>query len=313
MFRAGAVYVFTRDSAGVWVQQAYIKASVTDQYDEFGWFVALSTDGTTLAVGAPNAGAVYAFSHDASGVWTERAFLEGGPSFGWSGALSGDGRTLAVGAPWYQSMDPVYVFTRDSSGVWSQPTFVWASNAESGDFFGGSVALSRDGTTLAVGAGLEDGATTGVNGVETDDRWRGSGAAYVFIRGSGDGWTQQAYIKGLPTGGHFGSMVDIEANIPAPQAIALSENGATLTVGAFADGGDAEFACCVEGSGAVYVYTRDGAGVWTTRAAIKASNPGNNDWFTPPSLSDDGTTLVVGAYGEDTYGDGSGAVYIFEL
>ncbi len=49
---AGAVYVFTRDSGGVWTQQAYIKASNTDRVDRFGRSVALSGDGNTLAVGA---------------------------------------------------------------------------------------------------------------------------------------------------------------------------------------------------------------------------------------------------------------------
>ncbi len=47
---AGAAYVFTRDMAGVWSQQAYVKASNTDAFDEFGRSVALSGD--TLAVGA---------------------------------------------------------------------------------------------------------------------------------------------------------------------------------------------------------------------------------------------------------------------
>ena len=46
---AGAVYVFTRTN-GVWSQQAYIKASNAQGFDEFGWSVALSGD--TLAVGA---------------------------------------------------------------------------------------------------------------------------------------------------------------------------------------------------------------------------------------------------------------------
>ena len=48
-FGAGAVYVFTRDSGGVWTQQAYVKASNTDADDTFG-SVALSDDGNTLAV-----------------------------------------------------------------------------------------------------------------------------------------------------------------------------------------------------------------------------------------------------------------------
>ena len=50
--RAGAVYVFTRDSGGVWTQQAYVKASNTDANDLFGLSAALSGNGNTLAVGA---------------------------------------------------------------------------------------------------------------------------------------------------------------------------------------------------------------------------------------------------------------------
>jgi len=49
---AGAVWVFIRDGAGNWVQQAYVKSSNTDASDYFGKAVALSADGGTLAVGA---------------------------------------------------------------------------------------------------------------------------------------------------------------------------------------------------------------------------------------------------------------------
>jgi hypothetical protein len=49
---AGAALVFSRDSGGAWLQQAYIKASNTDPIDNFGVSVALSEDGNLLAVGA---------------------------------------------------------------------------------------------------------------------------------------------------------------------------------------------------------------------------------------------------------------------
>ncbi|MDH5327194.1 MAG: FG-GAP repeat protein [Gammaproteobacteria bacterium] len=66
---AGAVYVFTRDSA-IWSQQSYLKADNAQADDQFGTSVALTT--ATVAVGAPNedgdddgrtenAGAVYVF------------------------------------------------------------------------------------------------------------------------------------------------------------------------------------------------------------------------------------------------------------
>jgi hypothetical protein len=49
--RSGAVYVFAR-SGSTWTQQAYVKASNTDESDNFGVDVSLSGDGNTLAVSA---------------------------------------------------------------------------------------------------------------------------------------------------------------------------------------------------------------------------------------------------------------------
>ena len=45
---AGAAYVFSR--SGGWTQRAYVKASNTDMWDQFGATLALSDDGATLSV-----------------------------------------------------------------------------------------------------------------------------------------------------------------------------------------------------------------------------------------------------------------------
>ncbi|MFO0774985.1 MAG: cadherin-like beta sandwich domain-containing protein [Nitrospiraceae bacterium] len=208
---SGAVYVFTRNGS-TWTQQAYIKASNTGAFDEFGASVALSGD--TLAVGAigedssatgingneadnsaSSSGAVYVFTRSGT-TWTQQAYVkasdtEAGNLFGWSLALSGD--TLAVGATQENSSatgvngneannsatgsGAVYVFTRSGS-TWSQQAYVKASNTGANDTFGHSVALSGD--TLAVAALGEDSAATGINGNEADNSASASGAAYVF-------------------------------------------------------------------------------------------------------------------------------------
>ena len=55
--QAGAVYIFTRNG-GTWRQQAYLKASNTGEAgeagdgDQFGFSLALSDDGNTVAAGA---------------------------------------------------------------------------------------------------------------------------------------------------------------------------------------------------------------------------------------------------------------------
>jgi hypothetical protein len=63
-----------------------------------------------------------------------------------------------------------------------QQAYIKGSNTQAYDEFGGSVALSRDGRTLAVGARGEDSAATGVNGNQADNSVDESGAVYVFAR-----------------------------------------------------------------------------------------------------------------------------------
>ena len=327
-------------------QQAYAKASNTGPNDEFGFSVALSGD--TMAVGAPqedsnatgvngnqannsapDSGTVYVFTRS-SGVWSQQAYIKAsntgaGDAFGFSVALDGD--TLAVGA--YaeassatgingdqsdnsaSSSGAVYVFTR-SGTTWTQQAYVKASNAEGGDVFGISVALSGD--TLAVGATQEASSATGVNGTQTDNSVSNSGAVYVFTR-SGTTWSQQAYVKASNTG----------ANDLFGRSVALF--GDTLAVGAYQEDGHAtgvngnQADNSATDSGAVYVFTRSGS-TWSQQAYVKASNTGVGDWFGwNVALAND--TLAVGARFEasnatgtngdqsDNSASSSGAVYVF--
>ena len=209
---SGAAYVFTR-SAGIWSQQAYLKASNTEADDYFGHAVAIS--GETLVVGAlgessnatgvngnqynnsaPTSGAAYVFTR--TGInWSQQAYLKASntgasDSFGDSLAISGD--MLVVGA-YYESSsatgvngDPdnnsasqsgaAYLFTRTGT-TWSQQSYIKASNTEAVDWFGFSVALS--GTTLVAGAPAEDSNAIGVNGNQGNNSAQSSGAAYTFI------------------------------------------------------------------------------------------------------------------------------------
>ena len=76
-FKAGAAYVFRRGSDG-WRQQAYVKASNTDDdEDDFGTSLGLSADGAVLAVGA------YGEDSAASGVNGDQS----DKSLEWAGAV----------------------------------------------------------------------------------------------------------------------------------------------------------------------------------------------------------------------------------
>ena len=310
------------------VQRAYIKASNTDVGDVFGASVALSADGSTLAVGAvgeasaapgvggdqaddtaPVAGAVYIFRRHGKR-WVQQTYLKASnpdayDSFGISVALSADGSILAVGASGEDSAAPgvggdqadnsvndagaVYVFARHGN-TWAQEAYLKASNPGDVDYFGYSVALSSDGATLAVGAWAEDSAATGIGGNQADNSASYAGAAYVFAR-RGATWRQDAYVKASDTevGDFFG------------YSVALSGDGATLAVGAWAErsaatgvGGD-QAEDSLPWAGAVYVFARSGA-IWHQDAYVKASNTDEGNFFGwSVALSCDGSILAAGA------------------
>lgn len=355
-FESGAAYIFERTGT-TWRQQAYLKTSNSDVSDGVGKAVAISGDGLFVAVGAPgeksnatgingdgsdnskpDAGAAYVFARTGS-AWMQQAYIKAqytdpSDAFGSALALSDDGSTLAVGAPTedssatgvggtFDTASPgsgaVYVFTR--SGVsWAQQAYIKASNTGPDDRFGNAIAMSRDGSIMAIGAEQEDSRATTIGGAEDDDSFAASGAAYIFHR-TGTQWAQDAYVKPPNTG--IGDLFGT--------SISISGDGTSLIVGAYAEasaatgiGGDmADNSAPI--AGAAYVFSR-WTGAWVLQAYVKASNTLTIDSFaTDVAVSADGLTFAAGAPGEDSSArgvdgdqtnrdgtaDDSGAAYIF--
>jgi len=270
---SGAAYVFVRDGAGTWAQQAYVKASNTNANDWFGQSLALAGDGDTLVVGA--------YGEDSNSVGIDGNQL--GNSAGDAGAA--------------------YVFVRDGAGVWGQQAFVKASNTGVSDWFGIRVAISGDGDAVAVGAFQEDSNATGIGGNQASNTANGAGAAYVFERNGMGAWSQAAYVKATNTDSFdfFG------------YAVALSGDGDVLAVGSLFEAGSAtgiggnEADDDAASAGAVYTFVRDGLGAWAPRSYVKASNTDAGDDFgASTALSGDGHVLAVGASGEASNATGVG-------
>jgi hypothetical protein len=120
---SGATYVFVRNDAGIWQQQAYLKASNAEANDSFGYAVAVRGD--WLAVGADN---------EASAA---------------SGADGDQGDNTLPGS------GAVYLFARDSDGNWSQQLYLKAASPRFNVRMGRQVAFTHNG--LAVAAPSEDG------------------------------------------------------------------------------------------------------------------------------------------------------------
>lgn len=67
-------------------------------------------------------------------------------------------------------------------GLSGQQAYVKASNTGPGDQFGFAIALSADGSTMAVGAYGEASTAPGIGGDQTNNNAQYAGAVYVFTR-----------------------------------------------------------------------------------------------------------------------------------
>jgi hypothetical protein len=279
----GVVYLF---SNATWQQQTILLPNDPDSLSQFG--NALAINGNTLFVGAPmhdsfgaNAGAVYVFTFDGVS-WVQRQKLIGadtasGDRFGSALALN-DG-WLAVSAPLHSSPGSpggaVYLFQFDGVS-WVQRYKVGAPDTIAGDRFGSAIAL--DDGWLAVGVPLH--------------RFVGSasGAVYLF-EFNGTAWVQrQKFVASDTVGGdQFGSALALENQRLVIGAPLHSSNGPA--------------------SGAVYIFER-ATTTWIERAKLIGSDTNAGDRL-GGSISIDGTTILVGAYGDTAAGPGTGAAYVF--
>lgn len=243
--------------------------------DVFGYSVAISGDGNTLIVGAPN-GDVGANANQGSATvfirtgssWSEQQTLTSSSGaandfFGYAVALSNDGNTAAIGASQGGNLDQgsVTVFTRIGS-TWSEQQTLTQSDGAGGDRFGGAVALSSDGNTILIGASYD---TVGSNSAQ--------GSATVFTRTAGV-WTQQQTLT-LSSGGSASDRFGI--------SVALSSDGNTALIGAHVK------------SRAV-VFTRT-AGVWSQQQSLSMTGgEASSDFFgVSVALSSDGNIALIGA------------------
>ncbi|MBN1362833.1 MAG: FG-GAP repeat protein [Sedimentisphaerales bacterium] len=203
---------------------------------------------------------------------------EAGDGFGYALAVSGD--YALVGAPGEDSMSDdagaAYVF-RFNGTTWVQQAKLMAADGGWGHYFGASVAIHGD--CAVVGA---------VGGRNPDTL--NTGAAYVFYR-SGANWVQQAKLNAS------------DAANCASFGCAVATDGNVIVVGSWGDdarGYDA---------GAAYVFRRAGAS-WTQQQKLTASDGAADDCF-GVSIALDGNCLLIGASGDNDYGNDSGSAYVF--
>jgi hypothetical protein len=286
---SGTAYIYIRSGINDWVYHLQLTAIDAASGDYFGSSVAISGDyaivGADLKTvnGFGGAGAVYVYIRNENS-WTQQEppitnTPASGDSFGSSVAIFGN--YAIVGAPGKNTdIGAAYIYN------WNGTNFVYQQqliNADlvSGDYFGGSVAISGD--YAIVGA-----AGTDVNGLSY------AGAAYIYIRDGSNNWTQ-------PT--------KITVNSPTNNSVF---GGSVAIYGDYAIvGARSEEIDNVGNKGAAYIYIRSGINDWTEQKRLTADVPINGDFF-GFSVDIYGDYAIVGAYRKTINGvTESGAAYIY--
>ncbi len=262
--------------------------------DVSGYSVAMSGDGSRIAIGGRNndgngdgAGHVRVYT-SINGTWTQTGLdIDGeaaGDRSGWSVAMSGDGSRIAIGAPYNDGTGidagHVRVYTL-INGTWTQ-TGVDIDGETAGDLSGWSVAMSGDGSRIAIGARSNDG--TGIDA--------GHVRVYTSINGT---WTQ----TGLDIDGET-------ADDRSGYSVAMSGDGSRIAIGAPNNDGTGSSA------GHVRVYTLIN-GTWTqTGVDIDGETAGDLSGYSV-AMSGDGSRIAIGGRSNDGTGIDAGHVRVYTL
>ncbi|MCR9293672.1 MAG: dockerin type I domain-containing protein [bacterium] len=297
----GAVYWFQRDSLGAWQPKQKIVPLTSSGSLAFGRSV--SFDGGTLVVGSPGMGGNDDYDRAflfglTNGLWSEKQSLSGtsGSDFGRSVAISGS--YLTIGMP-NSSEDRIFagavaIYKQDNKGMWSGPEYLFASDPESYENFGHSVAIQTyaAGTAKAVvqvvaGAPLWNG----IQNSATDQ-----GRAFIF-ENEGNGWQRTARLTangGLPETdaslgdlslNKFGSSVSIRGNYVAVGAPEFdSGKGAAYVFYYLEDEGS--------GNGSSWIRSTGGQG----SGQLQTATPESGENF-GQAVALDGANLIVGIPG----------------
>ena len=278
----------------------------TNANDDSGYSVALSPDGTTIAIGEPkyelqvdednngfpdnvnqNKGRVRVFKL-ISGTWTQLGTdLIGagdGDLFGTTVSLSNTGTALAVGAPIHDSSKGHVRVYQYNGTAWGQLGSD-INGGTAGEKFGTSVSLSSNGTRVAVGAPEF-----------TEVGFTNRGRVQIWTYTVGDGWQQTgSNIDGVGGGDKFGSTVSLS------DPVTSGGNDSVVAVGA--PGHDAS-------KGHVKAFVYNGT-AWVQRGGVLDGSATGDEFGTSVDLSKNGLYLIGGAPKNDTGGSNAGHARVF--
>ena len=262
--------------------------------DSTGYSVSLSSDGSSVAIGAPqnvggggNAGRVRIYNLT-SGAWVQVGSDIYGEAAndisGISVSLSSKGSRVAIGAPDNDGggVNSGHVRVYDlTGGAWVQVGSDIDGEAAN-DSSGWSVSISSKGSRVAIGATGNDGAASG------------AGHARVYNL-TGGAWVQ------------VGSDIDGEAALDnSGYSMSLSSDGSRVAISAIRNDGAGSNA------GHVRVYDLTG-GAWVQVGSDIEGEAALDNSGQSVSLSSDGSRVAIGAHQNVGGGTGAGHVRVYEL
>lgn len=181
----GVVYIYRKNDDGSWLHMPALSCSLFSDrsfMDNFGFSLALSSDGETLVVGCPNTkvdtiknmyfGYIFIYKLYKDEYYEEvdmfnSSLLKTNSNYGYSLDISDDGRTIVVGSPIFSKSDTMVKFTESNSlavyhldnDSWTniQPVKLVPSKKSNLDSLGIDVKISGDGFTIVGTSSFSDG------------------------------------------------------------------------------------------------------------------------------------------------------------
>lgn len=314
----GSAHIYKKNEAGDWEFTQKIFNSDQDDYDRFGWSVAIHDD--IAVVGAyredhnvadgellSNAGSVYIFKRNIAGIWTQFQKIVASDrseedEFGFSVAIYDDvivvgahrSNTNVLGEDYSIHAGAAYIFEEAGDGTWSETQKIVASDRylnpnmfyEEEDWnwqFGESVGVYEDLIVVASPYAAK---------------------AYVFEK-SGALWAEHEML--VYPGASF-----------LDRAADVSIDGSTVVLGTYTwDYSEIFGEESILNAGGAAIFDRSGGGDWSFTKMIVGDDRSAGDHF-GFSVSIEGNLIVAGAYSdnqdENTEDDleNAGAVYIYK-
>lgn len=272
---AGAVYMYTRNSDGIWGNELIINAPVLQANHGFGWSIDLHKNKLVVSAPADNqiesySGAIFCYEYDGTNNWSFEQKIKSSDIaefglFGYYVEMNDENLVATSYEDW--TFYSTRIFDLDDSGQWVNEQII--TDYAQGLHFGFGNAISLDDDELIIGSDLYS-------------------AIKIFEKKADGSWEYYTIIEG-PNG--FGSSVYISDQI--------------LLIGT------PESDISGVASGAVYMYLKDDFNSWDFEDVIIQENPSEGDLF-GSVLNANGGQIVIAALGESSNGENAGAVYTIE-